>query len=466
MSDKVYSVGALAKSIRNNLLANNAKIRDAWIEGEISGWKPYPSGHFYFTLKDDEAQINCVLFAFCVKGCEEPFRHVMAQGAGTVNGLKVQLSGELDYTLSRGQCSFKAYRIRLSGLGDKMAQFNALKAKLEAEGLNKLDHPDLRRPLPFLPHRIGIVTSPAGAVIHDMCDVINRRFPNVEIRLYPVKVQGEGAVESVVAGIRFFNGQLVNHDAGWRPDVLIVGRGGGSVEDLWTFNEEPVVRAVAESEIPVISAVGHESDVTLCDYVADLRAGTPSIAGERVVPVKAELVARVSDLADRLERAPRQVCEMRIQQLDYLVHRLASAPQGALGRAERRLADLSRRLPLAPQGALSSTERRIVDLSARLVPALKDSVARLEQRVQRAALRIEPPTRRAFLRAEARTEALNQKLNLLNPYGILGRGYSITLTEDGRVVRSAKDVGAGIRLKTRLGDGEVESVVVKEECGV
>lgn len=468
MAERVYSVTQLTLSVRRNLLANNEKIAGAWIEGEVSGNKVYSSGHRYFTLKDKDAAISCVLFAFNLKGCDEAFKTELAKGEDKVNGLKVQVEGELDLNMQRGQYSFKVRRLRLKKdeVGERMAQFNALKAKLEAEGLNKLDHPDLRRPLPFLPHRIGIVTSPSGAVIHDMCDVINRRFPNVEIRLYPVKVQGEGAVESVVAGIRFFNGQLVNHDAGWRPDVLIVGRGGGSVEDLWTFNEEPVVRAVAESEIPVISAVGHESDVTLCDYVADLRAGTPSIAGERVVPVKAELVARVSDLADRLERAPRQVCEMRIQQLDYLVHRLASAPQGALGRAERRLADLSRRLPLVPQGALSSTERRIVDLSARLVPALKDSVARLEQRVQRAALRIEPPTRRAFLRAEARTEALNQKLNLLNPYGILGRGYSITLTEDGRVVRSAKDVGAGIRLKTRLGDGEVESVVVKEECGV
>ena len=467
MAERVYSVTQLTLSVRRNLLANNEKIAGAWIEGEVSGNKVYSSGHRYFTLKDKDAAISCVLFAFNLKGCDEAFKAKLAEGEDKVNGLKVQVEGELDLNMLRGQYSFKVRRLRLKKdeIGERMAQFNALKEKLEAEGLNKLDHPELRRALPFLPHRIGIVTSPSGAVIHDMCDVVNRRFPNVEIRLYPVKVQGDGAVESVVAGIRFFNGLLVNHDAGWRPDVLIVGRGGGSVEDLWTFNEEPVVRAVAESKIPVISAVGHESDVTLCDYVADLRAGTPSIAGERVVPVKAELVARVNELATRLARAPRQAHETRVQQLDYLVHRLASAPQGALGRAEKRLADLSYRLPLAPQGALSRTERRVMDLSGRLTPALKESVARFEQRVQRAALRIEPPMRGALQREESRIEALNQKLGLLNPYGILGRGYSITLTEDGRVVRSSRDVEAGVHLTTRLGDGMIESVVVKEECG-
>lgn len=465
MAERVYSVTQLTRSIRNNLLANNEKIAGAWIEGEVSGNKIYPSGHRYFTLKDKEAAITCVLFAFNLKGCDEAFLAELAKGEEKVNGLKVLVEGELDLSMQRGQYSFKVRRLRLKKdeIGERMAQFNALKAKLEAEGLNKLDHPELRRPLPYLPRRIGIVTSPAGAVIHDMCDVINRRFPNVEIWLYPAKIQGAGSVESVAAGVRFFSGLFGRSDAGWCPDVLIVGRGGGSVEDLWTFNEEPVVRAVAESAIPVISAVGHESDFTLCDYVADLRAGTPSIAGERAVPVKAELAARVADLADRLERAPRQAYEARVQQLDYLSHRLASAPKGSLARVEKRLTGLVHRLAVAPQSGLSRTERRVAELSARLMPAVKDAVASLEQRVQRAALRIEPPMRGAMQRAEAKVDSLNQKLGLLNPYGILGRGYSITLTADGRVVRSKKDVEAGARLTTRLGDGSVESVVVKEE---
>lgn len=450
-------------SIRRNLLANNERIASVWIEGEVSGLRTYSSGHRYFTLKDANASINCVLFAFCLGGCDEGFKTTLAQGDDKVNGLKVQVVGELDLNMSRGQYSFKVARLRLAGVGDKMAAFNALKAKLEAEGLNKLDHPELRRPLPYLPHRIGIVTSPSGAVIHDMCDVIGRRFPNVEIRLYPAKVQGDGAVESIVAGIRFFNGELVNHDPGWVADVLIVGRGGGSVEDLWAFNEEPLVRAVAASRIPVVSAVGHESDVTLCDYVADLRAGTPSIAGERVVPVKSDLVAGVRDLSGRLARALRGAVEGRVQQLDFLSHRLATVPDAAAARAERTLGDLAHRLAAAPRGALAEVDRRMAGLAARLVPALKGGVARGERRVQGAALRLEPPMRRTLDRAESRVAALAQKLELLNPYAVLGRGYSITLDASGRPVRAAGDVKTGDRLMTRLGEGEVASVVVESE---
>ncbi len=340
----------------------------------------------------------------------------------------------------RGQYAFKVRKLRLKKdeLGMRMAQFNALKAQLEKDGRNKLDHPERRRRLPFLPHRIGIVTSPDGAVIHDLCNVITRRFPNIEIRLYPAKVQGEGAVTSVVAGIRFFNGLLVNADVGWRPDVLIVARGGGSVEDLWTFNEEPVVRAVAESSIPVISAVGHESDVTLCDYAADFRAGTPSIAGECVVPVKRDLEKRVADLRGRLDLALRNRVENLMQQAD----------------------DLARRLAHAPQQALTQTARRLEGLTARLAPALKDPVARLERRVQRADLGLVPAMRSAVQRADAAVGRLDAKLGLLNPYAVLKRGYSITTDAQGRVVRAATDVKAGDRLTTRLGEGTVESVAV------
>ena len=316
--------------------------------------------------------------------------------AAAVNGLKVQVSGELDLTMSQGRYSFKVFRMRLAGLGEKMAQFNALKAKLEAEGLNKLDHPELRRPFPFIPHRIGIVTSPAGAVIHDMCRVLLRRFPNLEIRLFPVKVQGTGASADIAAGVEYFN-SLVSDKAIWQPDLLIVGRGGGSAEDLWAFNEEPAVYAVARAAVPVVSAVGHESDVTLCDYVADLRAGTPSIAAERVVPVKDELAARVADVASRLARAPMRRVESWTQQLDYLAHQLGIAPRSALSDAAHRL------------------------------------------------------------------ERSSARLTLLDPSGVLQRGYSITLGEDGRVVQSAAAVKADETLTTRLKDGVVKSKVLPKE---
>lgn len=406
---RVFSVTALTQSIRKNLLSNNAKLADVWIEGEISGNKIYSSGHRYFALKDANATISCVLFAFNVGNCDEGFRAALRQGESSVDGLKVQAQGELDLNMSRGQYSFKVKRLRIAGQGDKMAAFNALKAKLEAEGLNKLDHPNLRRPLPFLPHRIAIVTSPSGAVIHDMCTVLTRRFPNLEIRLFPVKVQGEGAVTEIVGGIEFFN------TSAWVPDVLIVGRGGGSVEDLWAFNEEPVVRAVAASRIPVISAVGHESDTTLCDYVADLRAGTPSIAAERAVPVKAELVARVQELSARLEKAPQQAYESLVQHVD--------------------------------------------DLSFRLGAYLKEVAAVFERRLQRVALRLDPAMTSAYQRAESRLKTAAAGLRHLSPYGVLERGYSITLDAEGRVVRGVEGLEAGTRLTTRLADGTATSVV-------
>ncbi len=406
---RVFSVTALTQSIRKNLLSNNAKLADVWIEGEISGNKIYSSGHRYFALKDANATISCVLFAFNVGNCDEAFRAALRQGESSVDGLKVQAQGELDLNMGRGQYSFKVKRLRIAGVGDKMAAFNALKAKLEAEGLNKLDHPNLRRPLPFLPHRIAIVTSPSGAVIHDMCTVLTRRFPNLEIRLFPVKVQGEGAVSEIVGGIEFFN------TSAWVPDVLIVGRGGGSVEDLWAFNEEPVVRAVAASRIPVICAVGHESDMTLCDYVADLRAGTPSIAAERAVPVKAELVARVQELSARLEKAPQQAYESLVQRID--------------------------------------------DLAFRLGAHLKEVAAVFERRLQRVALRLDPAMTSAYQRAESCLKTAAAGLRHLSPYGVLERGYSITLDTEGRVVRGVEGLAPGVRLTTRLADGTATSVV-------
>ena len=435
---RIYSVTQLTQSIKRNLLANNEKLKDVWIEGEVSGNKLYGSGHRYFALKDESAVINCVLFSFCLSGCNDNFRAMLAQGEDKVNGLKVRVQGELDLTLARGQYSFKVHRICSDDdRGVKWKQFQELKAKLEAEGLNKLDHPERRRQLPFLPRRIAIVTSPEGAVIHDMCDVINRRFPNVEVRVFPTKVQGQGALENLVAGIRYFNDQL-GPDSPWRPDVLIVARGGGSWEDLWTFNEELLVRAVAESRIPVISAVGHESDVTLCDYAADRRAGTPSIGAAFAVPEKDKLVAKLEDCRARLEHALRGVYEGGVQQLDYL----------------------SRRLSSAPQLAVVHTERRLLELSHRLAPSLKDCISVRERRLQGAALRLEPPMRIAVQRVESALAQQRRSLELLNPYQVLERGYSITTDGEGRVVRDAAELRSGAHLKTRFGVGEVESVVV------
>ena len=346
---RVFSVTALTQSIRKNLLSNNAKLAGVWIEGEVSGNKIYGSGHRYFALKDANATISCVLFAFNVGNCDEGFRAALRQGETAVNGLKVQAQGELDLNMGRGQYSFKVKCLRIAGQGDKMAAFNALKAKLEAEGLNKLDHPGLRRPLPFLPHRIAIVTSPSGAVIHDLCNVLTRRFPNLEIRLFPVKVQGEGAVNEIVGGLEFFN------------------------TSAW------------------------------------------SIAAERAVPVKADLVARVRELSARLEKAPQQAYESLVQRID--------------------------------------------DLSFRLGAHLKQVASTFDCRLNRVAPRLAPAMTAAYQRAESRLKSASAGLRHLSPYGVLERGYSITLNAEGRVVRGMEGLVPGARLTTRLADGTATSVV-------
>ena len=427
MADKVYSVTQLNKSIRKVLLERSASLRDAWIEGEVSGWKVYQSGHAYFTLKDSESQISCVLFAFNFANCQREFLARVEGGAGQVDGAKVQVRGELDLYLPRGSYQFKILQVRIAGVGDLMARFNALKEKLAAEGLFDSER---KRPLPFLPHRIGIVTSPTGAVIHDMGTILLRRFPNIEVRLFPAKVQGDGAAESVVRGIEYFQ------SSEWRPDVLIVGRGGGSLEDLWAFNEEIVARAVAASAVPVISAVGHEVDFTLCDFAADVRAPTPSAAAELAVPVQAELLAQVADLASRLRRAPRTAGEQRAQTLDHLGARLHAALNASADRLDVRLSRAS----------------------ARLGPALRVGAESASGRIARAADRLSAAMRAAAAAAEHRLEKASARLDLLNPEATLQRGYTITLSADGRALSAASAVSAGDVLETRFKDGSVRSV--------
>ena len=418
--NKVYGVSELTDVIKG-LLKPFDKI---YVEGEISGWKVYASGHAYFTLKDEGAQLSCVMFASAIARCKA--------APMLKDGAKVCLYGRLDVYAPRGNYQMVVLAAKISGEGDLMAQFNALKEKLQKEGLFDRER---KRPLPFLPHRIAIVTSPAGAVIHDMCMVLTRRFPNVEIRLYPVKVQGAGAKEEIVAGIEHFN----NPSRVWTPDVLIVGRGGGSIEDLWAFNEECVVRAVAASEVPVVSAVGHETDFTLCDFAADVRAGTPSIAAEIVVPVKAELLQQVRDLSVRLARAPQRAGETLAQRIDHLMVRLSAALRDSAAQTETRLGRLAQRLLPAIREAALQAEKRLQLADQRLLPILKDSLAQGERRVV----------------------AARAKMALLDPSNPLKRGYSLTLDADGRIVRSAAAVRPGDTLTTRLGEGQIVSSVLE-----
>ena len=330
-----YTVSGITGEIGSRLKGLGPLI----LAGEISGWRRYPSGHAYFTMKDEGAQISAVFFSTDLSRTLEKLGEDALK-----DGAKVELFGSVTVYANRGNYQFVARSARLTGVGDLMKRYLELKARLEAEGLFDRSR---KRPLPFMPRRIGVVTSEAGAVIHDMCTVLTRRFPALEIRLYPCLVQGDGAPPTIIAGIEYFN------SAEWRADVVIVARGGGSFEDLYCFNDESLARAVAASSIPTISAVGHETDFTLCDFAADVRAGTPSIAAEIAVPRLSDLVDRLKSFGETLSRALRSKGENLAQTADHLSDRLANALKLYGERTGRRLERAAVRLEAySPYGVL------------------------------------------------------------------------------------------------------------------
>lgn len=391
-----YSVSTLTQALKEKL---EPAFRRIYVEAEISGWRVYPSGHAYFTLKDAGAQISCVMFASALGRCQAR--------AGLKDGAKVLVYGDVTVYAPRGNYQLTVLAAKLAGLGELMQRYQELKEKLEKEGLFDATR---KRALPFLPRRIGIVTSEAGAVIHDMCTVLTRRFPALEIRLYPSLVQGEAAPATIIEGLRYFNSA-----ADWPADLLVVARGGGSFEDLFCFNDETLVREVAASRIPVISAVGHETDYTLCDFAADRRAGTPSIAAEIAVPVLDDLRKQLAKFSDCLVTSLRAKGEFYAQRTDQLSAALVSS------------------LMLAG----STASRRLEQIRPRLLPALEMSMQR----------------------ASSRLATVAAKLTAYSPYGVLRRGYSLTTRSDGSIVRSADQLTSGERLLTRFAEGSVTSVV-------
>lgn len=412
------TVSALTAGIKGLIESRYTRI---YVEGEISGWHIYPSGHAYFTLKDAGAQISCVMFKSSLERCKAR--------QGLADGAKVLVYANATVYPPRGNYQLVVLAAKLTGAGDLMRQYLELKAKLAAEGL--FDEAR-KRPLPYLPRRIGLITSEAGAVVHDMCCVLTRRFPSLEIRLYPTLVQGAEAPASLIAGLNWFN-----NDAQWRADLLIIGRGGGSFEDLFCFNDEGLVRAVAASKIPVISAVGHETDFSLCDFAADCRAGTPSMAAERAVPEKAELARRLSRLSESLRAALRGTYEWHAQRIDHLSSLLSPT---LVARADRLGHALDR-------------------LAAALVPSLEKSALVAQYRLTHVTDALDAATRLSMREKKARMDELAAKLALLSPFAVLERGYSITTDSSGAVVRSAKAVTEGATLHTRLSEGEITSVV-------
>ncbi|HEU4771771.1 MAG TPA: exodeoxyribonuclease VII large subunit [Candidatus Udaeobacter sp.] len=418
-TSKVFTVSELTRSIRGTL---ETKFAAVWVQGEMSNYKLHPSGHQYFTLKDQRAQISCVIW----RDTMQPPRQPLADGA------QVQVFGTVTVFEARGQYQLNVQIIQPRGVGVLQAKFEALKRKLEAEGLFA---PERKRPLPKFPRRIGIVTSPIGAAVRDMLNVLRRRAPWLQILINPVRVQGTGAAQEIAVAIREF--ALPNE--GFRPvDLIVVTRGGGSIEDLWEFNEEIVSRAIFHSAVPIVSAVGHEIDFTICDFVADLRAPTPSAAAELIVPDVVDLQRQIDRCARTLARQLLNRVRDAQQRLDHaretlrrcLAHRIESYKSGLL--------NIIRALqPRKLSGELMMRRNHFADLHRRLVAC----PARLLEN------------------AKHRFSRIQGILRVLGPDATLRRGYSITMDDHGHIVRTTAVVRPKMKIRTRVSDGEFGSEV-------
>ncbi len=396
---KVLSVNDLTKHLKN-LIENDRLLSGVWIQGEISNLVKAASGHCYFTLKDDQAVIKAALWAGNRRKIAIDFK----------NGDFVMVYGALSVYPPRGEYQITVQDLRPAGIGALYEAYEKLKKKLQAEGLFE---PDRKLALPFLPKGVGIVTSPRGAVVQDIFRVIRRRFPNMPLFLVPAKVQGEGAAAEIVAGI-----ERLNHDP--RVDVIIIARGGGSLEDLWAFNEEPVARAISASNKPIVSAVGHETDTTIADLVADRRAATPSVAGELVVPVKSELVDFISRQQKRLARSIRGMLQLQRQRFK----RAASC-----------------RFLVKPSLLIAERRNTVMNLAREL----------------------ENLVRRLLDKKVHKTGLLRARLDSLNPMTLLNRGYSMVTDQEGRVVNSVNLLAAGQKLRIHFADGRAGVSVEKLE---
>jgi exodeoxyribonuclease VII large subunit len=424
---RVLSVSELTTQVKRLL---EQQIGTVWVTGEITNFRAQASGHCYFTLKDASSQIACVLFRGTAAGERELLR----------DGAKVNLQGEVTVYEARGQYQMIVRQVELQGVGALQAAFERLKQKLAAEGLFAQER---KRELPEFPQRIGLVTSPTGAAIRDVLHVVQRRNPGLEIILVPCRVQGDGAANEIAEAIRALNefnsSPVTRHPS---LDLILITRGGGSLEDLWAFNEEVVARAIAASELPVVSAVGHEIDFTIADFVADVRAATPSAAAEIITEGVYASRVFVAEAPLRLRELCARQLEGRREEADHLLKRLAR---------------------LHPRRRLEETLQRLDDLRGSLSRCVIHGVRRTQMNWQQLALRlnqVRPANRLKDLKAAlSRAEA---RLRLLGPEQVLSRGYSITTdAASGKILRDAKQVKPGQRLRTRLKQGEVTSVAEK-----
>ena len=440
MSERV-TVTELNTRVRE-LFGSTPYLKDIWLVGEISNFKQYPSGHCYFTIKDAGSEIRAVMF--------KSARSRIDFTPG--DSMKIEAYGHLDMYVERGTYQFVTESMKRSGIGDLYLKYEALKKKLEGEGLFGSER---KRPLPVYPRTIGVVTSPTGAVIHDIITTTGRLFP-VDILLAPAQVQGEGAARSIVEGIALLNRAGV--------DVIIVGRGGGSLEDLWAFNEEPVVRAIAASKVPVISSVGHETDFTLADFVADKRAATPTAAAQIAVRDRAEILRQLGDCMVRMNKALTTVTERMRGRFAAAEGKLS--PRRAQERIDylgMKLDDLSTRASGSVRETVSAMHRRYLTVQGRPEPALKTAVTHKRGSAENVFQRIGPGMKAVLVTRRYRADNLSARLDALNPYSVLDRGYSFVAGPDGRAVTSIKGLSVGAEITVRMRDGRVRADIKEKE---
>jgi exodeoxyribonuclease VII large subunit len=436
---RVWKVRDLVAAVRTHI---EREYSDAWVGGEISNFRAPESGHLYFTLKDGNSQIRVVMFRSSARLLR--FR--------PADGLEVVVRGRVTIYEDRGELQISAEFIEPQGAGSLQLAFEQLKAKLEAEGLFAAER---KKPIPSLPSRIGIVTSAQAAALRDILNVLERRHHSVNVLIYPAQVQGESASHEVASGVRYFN----QHD---NVDVVVIARGGGSAEDLAPFNNEGLARTVAASEIPVISAVGHETDFTITDFVADLRAPTPSAAAELVIRSRQEIEEQASSFDDRLQRAMRYRLLMGRQALTQLAQHGAFARMMEMIRQRQQtLDDLTHRMELAERQLLEHLRRRWESISA----AIRHYDARLvlagmRKELDGKTMALAALTRNLLLQHRVRSERLDTALHSLSPLAILDRGYALVFDARGKLLKDAGALQPGDEVSARLAHGQFQASVI------
>lgn len=442
---KIFGVTELTRRIRALIEESMGQL---WVEGEVCNFRRQASGHQYFGLKDEKCVLPCVLF----------YRPGQAQRqVPLADGMQVQVRGQMTVYEARGQYQLNVNLVQAAGVGLLQARFEALKRKLQAEGFFNQER---KRPLPRFPATVGIVTSPTGAAVRDMLNILGRRAPWVRIVIHPVRVQGLGAAAEMASAINDFNraGQIGLPEV----DVIVACRGGGSAEDLWEFNEEVLARAIFASDIPVVSAVGHEIDFTISDFVADLRAPTPSAAAELIVPDMAELKRWFNRMGEVLERSS-------LQQLAAARARVTVAGRSALFlEPQRRIQDLKQRLDWLRERLdrgsgdwIVQERRRVETMHSVLRQHRPDQILRLKRHELSVLLaRLHEAARKISERQRQRLGRIEGMLRVLAPQATLERGYSMTMDESGKLLQSVSEVRPGGTIRSKLRDGEVVSRVL------